>query len=233
MDTRSRKQIERASRVAVFCREHRAEMPAEEIALSWLEEGLARAEQVTQAFRGSLLAGREAMAERNARRQEIADRLHLLAVIARGAGAESLGAPIVITFPGPRHNQVEFLNGARQAVAAATEREELLLKYGLPPGFLGDVTTRLDELARLLQVREEAAQARVSARRELGRILADIRRAIRQLQASFRLRLRGDPAAMRAWAMAVDLRVGPRRSDTAPEGIEAPLALPPGREAVA
>lgn len=54
-----------------------------------------------------------------------------------------------------------------------------------------------------------------------------VRLAIQQLHASFRLRLRDDPGALWAWATAADVRIGPRRIATTPEG-EAPLALPPG-----
>lgn len=227
MDTRSRKQIERASRVVVFAREHRSEVPAEQVAVGQLEERLARAETVMQGARASQLGQREAIVERMALRSIIADRLQLLAVIARSAGIESLGAPIVIQFPGPRDNQVEFVNGARQAVTAATEREELLVKYGLHAGFLAELTGKLDEFTRLLHARDEAAQAKVGFHRELGKVLKDIRMAIQQLHASFRLRLRDDPGALRAWATAADVRIGPRRIAATPEG-EAPLALPPG-----
>lgn len=226
MDTRSRKQIERASRVIVFAREHRSEVAAEVVAVSRLEERLTRAEAVAQGARASQLAEQEAIVERTALRSAIADRLHLLAVIARSAGAESPGTPIVIQFPGPRHNQVEFANGARQAVAAATEREEVLVKYGLPAGFLAELTGMLDAFGQFLNARDEAGQAKVAARRELRMVLQEIRLAIQQLHASFRLRFRDDPGVLRAWATAADMRIGPRRLATA-EG-EAPLALPAG-----
>jgi len=41
MDTRLRKQLERASRVAVYCREHPSNLAAEQLAVSVLQERLA------------------------------------------------------------------------------------------------------------------------------------------------------------------------------------------------
>lgn len=229
MRTRIRKQIERASRVAAFCREHPAAVPAEEFAVRWLDESLQRANALAQETLGRKLAITEAVVERRALGERIAIRLRFLAALAHTAGTEALGTPIVITFPVPRRNQVEFLNSARLVVTTAREREELLARFGLPEGYLDELDTALDEFARYLGVRDEAAQAKVSAGKALTQLIGEMRSAINQLGASYKVRFQDDAGALRAWATAVDVRTGPRLSSTGAGG-EAPLALPPGSE---
>lgn len=165
MNTQTRKQLERASRIALFCRERPADLPGYQPAVSRLEDRLARAGNLAGEATASRLAGKAAIAERHELRKRIVADLQMLAGIARTAGVESVGTPIVIRYPGPRRNQVQFLSGARVAVQSAREQEELLIKYGLPPGQLQQLSARLDQFASLLDRRDHAIQGRLGAGR--------------------------------------------------------------------
>jgi len=229
MDARIRRQLERATRVAEFSREHPSDAPGYQAALTQLDARLSQATTVAQQFAGSGLARKAAIAARQSLRRTITAGLQLLAGLARTAGAESIGAPIVIRFPGPKQNQHEFLNGARLAVETARGQQELLVKYGLPEEHLDQVSRDLDEFAGLLAKRNEAGRSKVSARAALRQVAGEILVVIRQLHVINRFRYREDPAALAAWTTSADIGVGPRRKAEIPAG-EAPLALPAGED---
>lgn len=231
MKAKDRKQMERASRILVFCREHPSDLTADTTAVSALQERLTRAERAVEGFKASALAGREAIAERVALRNRIVASLKLLSGLARSAGNEALGTPIAINFPGKKNNQVEFLAGARVAVATGREREELLIKFGLPVGHLDALNTDLEQFANYLALRNEASQARVMARHELGRLIQEMQVLVHQLDSIMRFRYRSDPASLMAWGTATDLKVGPRRKTAEGDGTTLPLTLPPGKAA--
>lgn len=239
MDTRIRMHLERAQRVADFSREHPWDVPGYEAASQRLEERLTRAlALVGQEFTGRRTR-QAAVAKRLALRAQIASDLQLIAGIARTAGKESVGAPIVLRFPGPRQNQLAFLTGARQAVEAAGREAELLTRYGLPEGLLTTVSTRLDEFARLMQERDEASRGHVFARADLRAMVKDVKVVVDQLHTLNRHRFRTDGAARAAWDSSRALRVPTRAAGSAPiaelsTGADplgaghSALALPPG-----
>lgn len=228
MQKRLRKQLERASRVLVFCREHAADLTGYQDVVTRLEEQITRADGIAGQATATGLATREAMAERDQLRAEVNAGLRLLSRIARSAGQEAVGAPIVIAFPNPGSNVREYLYGARLAVATAQEREPLLEKHGLPAGFLAELSTRLDSLGRLLTRRDESAQATVFAHRDLKTVTSGLVLTVAQLHAIASYRFRGNPAALRTWATASDIRIGPRRPVVTEEAVPLPLPLPPG-----
>lgn len=214
MQKRLLKQLERASRVLVFCREYPSDLAGYQQAVARLEEQMARADTIAGRAKAGGQATREAMAQRDQLRAEVNAELRLLARMARSAGQEAVGAPIVIAFPNPSGSYREFLYGARLAVATAQEREPLLEKYGLPPGFLAALSARLDTLAGLLTRRDESAQARVFANRDLQAVTSELVLSVAQLHAINSYRFRNDPAALRTWSSASDIRIGPRRPAT-------------------
>lgn len=233
MDTRIRMHLERAQRVAGFSREHPWDMPGYQAAFTRLEDRLTRAMAIAGQEVGGRLARRAAVAKRHALRQQVAADLQLIAGVARIAGKESVGTPIVIRYPGPRRNQLQFLTGARQAVQAAADNLELLARYGLPDGLLELVNTRLDEFASLLRERDEAGRGHVFARADLQALVKDVKVVVDQLHTLNRHRFRTDPAARAAWDSSRALRAPlptPSAGGTLPGGTD-PLALPPGESA--
>lgn len=219
MNMRYREQMERAFRVLVFCRDHPSDLTGGTTEVRALADRLTRTERAVQGARGSILAAREADAECLALRTRIAFRLQVLATMACTAGEESLGTPIVIACPLPEQGQVEFLQGARLAVVAAREREPLLAKHGLPEGHLDALSNEIEQFAGRLAQRDQADLARVELHRELGTSIREIANVLHQLHAIMTFRYRDEPARLRAWATAIDLRVEPhRRASLTPPG---------------
>ena len=237
MQKRLRKQLERASRVLVFCREHPSDLAGYQQAVARLEEQVIRADLIVGQARAGGTATREAMAERDQLRAEVNADLRLLARIARSAGQEAVGASIVIAFPNPSSSYREYIYGGRLAVAAAQEREDLLVRYGLPPEFLAGLSARLTELDRLLTRRDESTQARVFANRDLQVAISGLILSVAQLHAINSYRFRTNPAALRTWGAASDIRIGPRKpvepvEQEAPPMAQLTLPAPSGRTPV-
>lgn len=237
MDTRTRMHLERAQRVADFSREHQWDEPGYQAAFSRLEERLIHALSIAGQEIGGRRARQAAVAKRVALRALIASDLQLIAGIARTAGQESVGVPIILRTPGPRQNQLAFLTGARKAVEFAALEAELLRKYGLPEGLLEKVGARLDEFAALLQERDEAGRGHVFARANLRAVVKDVKVVVDQLHTINRHRFRTDSAARTAWDSSRALRLPSRTptaaSETSPAAAPlgagaATLALPPG-----
>jgi len=235
MNKRMRKQWERALRVAEFSRQYPSDLPGYLPTLGRLEETTARTDAVAQRELTGRLASREAVAERLRLRETITADLQLLAAIARSAGKDSAGIPVVITYPGPQRNQRHFLNGARVAVATAAGRQDRLAGLGLTAELLAGLTADLDEFERLLARREEAIQIHVAARRELDVLAGDMSRMVKHLHALNRHRFRTDPAALAAWrrsrllGMPAGSTAEPNATGQVTGGSQTPIALPPGQ----
>lgn len=144
MDVRIRKHIERSRRVVDFARQHPSDLPGYQDALVRLQDRLGRvAEEAEEEF-GKRRAVKAAVAKRETLRREITAELRMLAGLARTAGTESIGTPVLLRFPGPKQNQVQFLAGARRVVAEAAAQEELLGRYGLPAAQLDTIRAGLE-----------------------------------------------------------------------------------------
>jgi len=233
MDTRMRLQMERAQRVVGFSREHPSELPGYLAAVSRLEDRLARTREMADQETTGRLAGRATIAERTALGQKIVADLQLLAGIARTAGVEAVGTELRIRFPGPQRNQVQFLSGARVALATARRHQELLTGLGLPENHLATLGGRLGAYEALLEQREEAVRSRMGARSQFGALAREMRVLVEQLHAINRHRFQADAGAYTVWRSTRDLRVGSRKAGeaapTALIGAATPIALPPGQ----
>jgi hypothetical protein len=227
MDTLMRKHLERALRVADFTRQHPSELPGYQDALARLEDRLAQISVVLQEEIGSRRGVKAAIAERLELRAQLAAELQMVAGIARTAGRESVGTPIVLRYPGPQRNQVQFLNGARQVVARAAAEEELLTRFGLPAGHLTSMASGLDTFAALLRQRDEASRGHVGARARLHALARELKAVVDQMDSINRFRFRKEPAMLAMWRTTRDLRVGTRKAAGATPAAEQPLALPP------
>jgi hypothetical protein len=174
MNNRVRKQMERASRVATFVRDHRAELGSFQDPLTRLEQRVAHATTVAQRETTARRAVTAAIAERNAVGVSIQSDLRLLARLARAARLESVTIPIVIQFPGPRRNQLQFLAGAREAINTAREYTSILQPYGMPADLLDKVSTLLDRFEHLMHDRDGLGQSAVATTRELDLAATDL-----------------------------------------------------------
>jgi hypothetical protein len=211
MNNRVRKQMERASRVATFVRERRAELGSYQDPLTRLDQRVARATEVAQRETTARRAVTAAIAERNAVGGTIQSDLRLLARLARAARLESVTVPIVIQFPGPRRNQTQFLTGARGAIDTAREYTSILQLYGMPAGLLDTVSAQLDRFEHLMHDRDGLAQAAVATTRELDLAATDLLQIATQWDGLIIHHYREDAVTLRAWEMAADMRTSRRK----------------------
>lgn len=228
MDRVMRKQLERAARVVGFCRDNASDLDGFQSAISRFEETMGRATSAAHEELTARLAVREAVAERNGLAEVIHADLRLLARLARTAGEQALGTPIVIRYPGPRRNQVQFLNGARVAVETGRERQELLGHYELPAGHLDRITAQLDTFAEWINRRDAAARAHIAARQTMRQMAKELTLVLDQLHALIAHRFRTEPARMGAWTSAAGIRLRRRRSAELANPVPTQAALPPG-----
>lgn len=228
MDRIMRKQLERATRVVGFCRDNAADLDGFQSAISRFEETMGRATSAAHEELAARLAVREAVAERNGLGEQIYADLRLLASLARTAGEQALGTPIVIRFPEPHRNQVQFLNGARVAVDTGRERQELLSRYELPAGLLDRMTAQLDTFAEWMSRRDAASRTHIAARQTMRQMGKELSLVLRQLDALIAHRFRVEPAKRGAWSSASGIRIRRRGSAERLDPVVDPLALPPG-----
>lgn len=225
------KHVDRARRVAAFARQHPSDLPGYQAALERIEERLARVAEVAREEVGSVREERAAVARRLELREQLTAELQMVAGIARIAGQESVGTPIVLQYPGPRRNQLQFLNGARQVVASAAAQEELLLGYGMPAGHLAGLSAGLDRFAALLGERDAASRAHVGDRQQLLVLAQELRLVVEQMHVINRYRFRKERAKMAMWQAARDLRVGTGKEEGVRAGGTEQRALPAGGDA--
>ncbi len=226
MNIRMRKQMEMATRVLVYSREHPSDVAGYQAAVTRLTERLAQADAAGQQQVAQQLLSKGAIAERSELREDISADLRLIAAIATTAGIESVGTPWVIQYPGPRQNNLQFLSGGRVALAHAREQEELLLKYGLASGHLDTLATRLDAFEALVVRRVAATEARVASTGALRDLRRDLLAIVDQLGAINQHRFQGDEQALSAWLYA--RHPGLALKKVARNAPAEPLSLPPG-----
>jgi len=228
MDKMMRKHVERALRVADFARQHPSDLPGHTTALTRLEVELGRVAEVAQEETATRRSEMAAIAERKELGDQLAAELQMLAGIARVAGTESVGTPIVLKYPGPRKNLLQFLDGARTVVATAKAQEELLVKFGLPAGHLESLSAGLDRFAGLVSARDAAGRAHVGARVQIRSVARNLKLIVEQMHTINRFRYRKDAALMAMWRTSRDLRVATRKATVEEGPTTGPLALPPG-----
>jgi len=228
MNADMKRRIEMAGRVLVYSREHPSDAAGYQAAVARLVERLARAETVTQLHATNRLLSKGGLAERRALRRTLTADLRLLAAIARSAGLESVGTPVVIQYPGPGQSNLAFLEGGRAAVSLGREQEELLVRHGLPAAHLGELAVGLDAFEARLIERDLTLVKRIDARAELKQVGRDLARVADELGAFNRHRFQDDPVALSAWRFARSPRT-PARKVAEPVKEENGLpALPPG-----
>lgn len=227
MKLRVRVWIDRASRVATFIREHRADLKGLEKPLARFEGRLARVTQLAQDETTSRLSAKAARAQRDEIGAAVVADLRVLGRLAQAAREDSVVIPIVVRFPGPRHNQVEFLAGARAAVETSRQYIATLVEYGMDPGQPDQLTAQLDAFEALMASRVAAMQMMVATTRALTQAASDLNRTTHQLSTMVVHTLAGNPVALRAWESASGLRLRRRKDEPEPLEVAPPLpALP-------
>lgn len=217
MNDDMKRRMEMAGRVLAYSRQHPSDAVGYQAAVRRLVERLALAETTAQLQTTSGLLSRGVLAQRRALRRTLTADLRLLAAIARSAGIESVGTPLVIRAPGTGLGNLAFLDAARAAVLLGREQEELLVRHGLPATHLGELAIGLDAFEALLMERSLVVVRRIEARARLKQVGRDLVRAVDELGAFNRHRFLDNPSALVAWRHARAPRT-PARKATGEEG---------------
>lgn len=232
MYAKMRYQMERAKRVIGFSREHPSDLPGYGSAVDRLEERYAEAQQMADRETTGQLDSRGAIAERNALAVQIVADLRLLAGIARSAGVTSAGTPLRIRFPGPKRNLVQFVSGARVAVAQASAEASRLAEFGVTTDQLTATSDRIDAYEALLERRNEALRVRMGAHRQLSILAREMRLLVEQIGTINQHRFLGDAAMLDLWRATRHLPVRSTKGAEASVPLvgsgNTQIALPPG-----
>jgi hypothetical protein len=223
-----KRRLEMAARVLAYAREHPSDVAGYQAAVATLVERLARADATAQAQTTQGLLGKGAVAERLELRRGLTADLQLLAAVARMAGMEAVGVPVIIRYPGPRQSNIQFLDGGRAALELGREHEALLVRRGLPEQHLDELDAGFQAFAALLNRRDDAAVARIGARSELSQLGRELSRVADQIGAFLRHQYRNDPAALVAWEFARATHGRKKKVAAQPANGSAPQAPPLG-----
>ena len=200
-----RRKLDMAGRVREFCRTHPDQNPGYTAAVARLEERLTRAEALAR----QEVAGRQsvsgAVVNKEQLRLEIHRTIALLAGLAEPAAREERELAVGIIKPDVNGSHQAFLTRSRVAAATASSHQALLVKYGMPEGFLDQLNAILDQYEQALNQQHAGRAAHVGARAELEAVTSDIMLIVRQLDALNRFRFRTDAQSLAAWKSARDV----------------------------
>ena len=200
-----RRKLDMAGRVRDFCRTHPAQNPGHTDAVRRLEERLARAEALAQ----QQVAGQQAAAGATVNKEELRIDIHrmvaVLAGLAAPAAREERELAVGILRPDVNGSHQAFLTRSRVAAATGSAHKELLVKYGMPEGFVDELNATLDRYEQALNQQHAGRAAHVGARAELEAVSADIMLIIRQIDALNRFHFRKDAESLAGWRSARDV----------------------------
>jgi hypothetical protein len=205
MDFRIRRKLDMAGRARDFCRTHPDQNPGYTAAVGRLEERLARAEALArQQVAGHQMAA-GATVNKEQLRLDIRKTIALLAGLAGPAAKEERELAVGIIRPDVNGSHQAFLTRSRVAAATGSTHQELLVKYGMPEGFLDQLNATLDLYEQVLNQQHAGRAAHVGARAELEAVTSDIMLIVRQLDALNRFRFRSNAESLAAWKSARDV----------------------------
>jgi len=222
-----RRRLERAARVRDFLRAHQTEGAPEEPGLVRLEELLERADALAMQQRDGLVGVKSATQQRAEIKRVLETKL-LRFLVAAGEVASRENIELAAHFRIPRSvSHQAFLTAARGMLEKATAQKDLLVKEGMAPKLLEDLTAALGEFEQTLEASRAGRREHVEASADLEAVAAEIAERVRLLDGLVRYRFGDDPALMQGWASARDV-LGPFRTKAQPEpetgGTETPKA---------
>jgi hypothetical protein len=198
-----RRRLDMARRVRDFCRTHPApNNSGYTAAVARLEQRLARAEALAEQQVAGRIAVSGAVVTKEQLRERIYKTLGLLAGLARPAAQEEPELAVGFARPRPKLSNQGFLTRARVSAANASAHQELLVRYGMPEGFLDELGAALDQFEQALNEKHNGRAAHVGARAELQAVTSQIMLDVRQLDALNRFFFRNDAESLEAWKSA-------------------------------
>ena len=179
--------------------------PGYTAAVERLEERLTRAESLAQQEVSGRQAVSGAVINKEQLRLEIHKVIALLAGLAEPAAREERELAVGIIRPDVNGSHQAFLTRSRVAAATASSHQELLVKYGMPEKFLGELDAKLNAYEQALNQQHAGRAAHVGARAELDAVTSDVMLIVRQIDALNRFRFRSDLESLAGWKSARDV----------------------------
>jgi hypothetical protein len=201
--------MEMAERVSEFLKANpfpEGEVPP---VMATFEERLATAKVLAGEQHTGLLLARNTTVERKDLRRDVTELLRQLTAVAGLAAGED---PSLKGLFDPKRppTYLSFITAAKEAVAAAEQRRELLRRYGMTDKLFGELTGRLAKLEAVAEAHRGARRTHVSARLDLETVTADLVRHVEVLHGINRWRFPGDDKRWGTW-LTVRSVFGPDR----------------------
>ncbi len=203
-----RRRLEMAERVRDFLRAHTTDGAPDEPGLVRLEQLVQRAQELAGQQRTGLVSGRSATQQRAEIKRVLESKL-LRFLVAAGLVASRENIELAAHFHLPRSvSHQAFVTAARGMLEKATAQKDLLVKEGMSPALLDDLTAALSQFEQSLAASRAGRRAHVEASADLEAVVAEISERVRLLDGLVRYRFGDDPALMQGWFSARDV-LGP------------------------
>lgn len=216
MRTSTRLKLDMAGRAVEFVRAYPDDNPATTLVATRLTDLTARAGQLLQQQRTQQLAVASSVSLKSELRDTLEEYFVSLVGIARAAAEDHPDISVHRRMPRRRTNEATFLTTARVAVAEAAALKAVLEPYGFSDGLLESMNGDLDAYEAAISRQRNAIAAQVGAGAELKAAVEDIMSVVRNLDALYRVRFRGDADLRAAWKSARNVAW---RAPEAPEDV--------------
>jgi hypothetical protein len=124
-------------------------------------------------------------------------------IVAQAARRAARSEPGVHPFRIPRRRTLKAdISTARLFIAEAAKRQEQFARFGLPPTFIGDLTTLVDALEQAVNVRLNSKTGRRLTQTGIQTELQRGSELIRDLDVEVAVATQDDPARLAAWRSA-------------------------------
>jgi hypothetical protein len=217
MKAKSRRKIEMGERVLEFCKEHPDPSPGYEAMVARLNEGLSRADLLTDQQRNGILEVRVATQRKEDLRRALrTGHLAHLTRVARVAEKEvpGLSQRLKVSLTGGTY--LSFRAAARGMVAEAASRQDILVKHGLSSTVLDALSQALDQFDGAVKQGTDGRRAHVGASADLDSVASEIVQIVRVMDGLNKVRFANDAELLPAWISASSVVATPIRTPEEP-----------------
>src|SRR5690606_4948693 len=125
--------------------------------------------------------------------------------VAQLAAVEFPELLVAFVLPSRDSNYLEFISTARTIAAEAATHRDTLLKYGMEPAVLDDLTASIAKFEDALQQGMDARRMHVGASADLEKVVVEIVRIVKALDGLNRVKYAADPERLAAWKSATNI----------------------------
>jgi len=203
MNTNVRRKLEMARRVREFTRAHAQNEPGYAPLLQKFDELLTRAFAIVARQIEGRVAARVARAKRDDLRQMVHSQLvRYLVAVGTVAARDQTELAQRFRLPATNATNTAFLASVKNLLAAAEEQRELLVKDGMMPSLLEDLTRLVTEFETASEEKNTARRDHIGARADLEDVTAELVQQVNLLDGVTRYRFGRDPEVMAEWRAA-------------------------------